>query len=566
MVYRLLLPLLLAGSLFAQNFKVLVDRNQKVKMRDGILLATDVYRPDSSESFPVLVERTPYSREGCGDCKVIASRGYIVVIQDTRGRFDSKGQFYPFRDEANDGYDTVEWAAALPRSNGKVGMFGGSYVGATQLLATLARPPHLLATLPYLTSGDYHAAWTYQSGALMQWFASSWSTLLVTDTVRRAVGASGDAAAWVRTVPLSDYPMFAVPPARALAPYYFDWLEHETDDQYWKRWSLKGHYAGLAIKSLSAGGWHDIFLKGTIDNYTGMRSESDARGSQRLIVGPWGHAGTSKEGKIGDVTFGPDAVLDMTRTTTDWFDFALKGMRNHFATDPPIRIFVMGTNQWRNEAEFPLPGTQTTAFYLSKDGLSRTRPGDEPPQSYEYDPRNPVPTIGGRLCCARGFDAGPADQSPNEKRADVLVFSTPPLERDLEATGWVKVKLYAATSAPDTDFTAMLTDVDPSGYSRLLTDGIVRARYRNSTEKAAAIIPGKVYAYDIDLWATGNVFKTGHRIRLAISSSNFPRFNRSFNTGEPIANATRMVKARQTVYHDPAHPSALLLPVIPARR
>ncbi len=566
MVYRLLLPLLLAASLFAQNFKVIVDRRYRVKMRDGIWLVADIYRPDSTENFPVLVERTPYNRFGCGNCKAIAEHGYIVVIEDTRGRFESQGEFYTFRDEANDGYDTVEWAAALPHSNGKVGMFGGSYVGATQLLAAMTRPPHLVAIFPYLTSAEYYEAWTYQSGAFMQWFASSWSTSLVTDTVRREVEKSGNAKDWVQTVPLSGYPMLAVPPARSLAPYYFDWLEHETNDEYWKRWSMKGHYAGQKIKSLFGGGWHDIFLKGSLDNYVGMRTESDAREDQRLMIGPWAHAATSKEGKVGDVTFGKDAVLDLTGTITDWSDYSLKGIRNHFATEPPVRIFLMGTNTWRNEAEFPLPGTETTAFYLNGGELSRTRPGDDPPQSYSYDPRNPVPTLGGRLCCGQHFPPGPADQSPNEKRPDVLVFSTPPLEKDLEVTGFVKVKLYASSSAPDTDFTAMLTDVEPSGYSRQLTDGIVRARYRTSTEKAEPIVPGKIYAYDIDLWATGNVFKAGHRIRLAISSSNFPRFNRNFNTGEPIANATRMVTAKQTVYHDAGHPSVLMLPVIPERR
>ena len=266
------------------------------------------------------------------------------------------------------------------------------------------------------------------------------------------------------------------------------------------------------------------------------------------------------------MTFGKQAVLDMTATTIEWSDYALKGVRNQYATEPPVRVFVMGTNTWRSEGDFPLPGTQQTPFYLSQGTLSRTKPTGPATESYTYDPKNPVTTIGGRLCCGGQYAAGPADQSPNEKRPDVLVFSTPPLAEDLEVTGFITLKLFAASSAPDTDFTAMLTDVEPGGYSRLLTDGIIRARYRTSTAKAERIQPGKVYEYTIDLWATGNVFKAGHRIRLAVSSSNFPRFSRNFNTGEAVAGATKMVAAKQTIYHDAQYPSALILPVIPARR
>jgi hypothetical protein len=254
----------------------------------------------------------------------------------------------------------------------------------------------------------------------------------------------------------------------------------------------------------------------------------------------------------------------MTGTTLRWFDYALKGIRNEYASGVPVRIFVMGENAWRDEQEFPPARARSTNYYLRRGTLSTAPPGEEPPQSYEYDPANPVPTIGGRLCCANHqLPPGPADQRPNESRPDVLVFSTPPLEKDTEVTGFIRLKLYAASSATDTDFTAMLTDVEPSGYSRLLTDGIVRARYRHGTSRAEPIEPGKIYEYDIDLWATSNLFKAGHRIRLAVSSSNFPRFDRNLNTGEPILGATRMVKARQTIYHDAQHPSALVVPVIP---
>ena len=253
----------------------------------------------------------------------------------------------------------------------------------------------------------------------------------------------------------------------------------------------------------------------------------------------------------------------MNGTILRWADFALKDVRNEYATGAPVRLFVMGENAWRDEQEFPLARTKYTSYYLRKGLLDTAAPGHETPEIYTYDPANPVPTIGGRLCCGGQIPPGPADESPNESRPDVLVFSTAPLTRDVEVTGWIQVKLYAATSAVDTDFTAMLTDVEPSGYSRFLTDGIVRARYRSSTAKAEVVEPGQVYEYTIDLWATSNLFKAGHRIRLAISSSNFPRFQRNLNTGERAMGATRLTTAKQTIYHDAQHPSALVLPVIP---
>ena len=447
--------------------------------------------------------------------------------------------------------------------NGQVGMFGGSYVGATQMLAAIALPPHLVAIQPYVTASEYYDGWTYQSGALMQWFASSWSSGLALDTLRRKAGALQDPKGWATQLPVESYRMLELPPVSMLAPYFRDWVTHERDDDYWKAWKISEHYAEMNIKALHAGGWHDIFLKGTIQNYAGMRKLSPARADQRLLLGPWAHAETSPEGKVGDVTFGKSAVLDTEDTQLRWFDYALKGVRNEYATGAPVRIFVMGENKWRDEQEFPLARTRYTSYYLGKGALTAEAPGNEAEETYQYDPANPVPTLGGRLCCGNQIPPGPADQRPNEGRADVLVFSTPPLAQDLEVTGWVKATIYAASSAADTDFTALLADVEPSGYARFLTDGITRARYRNSAHTAEPIEPGKIYQYSIDLWATSNVFLAGHRIRLYVSSSNFPRFDRNLNTGEAILGGTRMVKAEQRIYHDTQHPSALVLPVIP---
>jgi putative CocE/NonD family hydrolase len=566
-----------AASSAESRFEVVTREGVRAKMRDGVELVADVYRPRADGKFPVLVERTPYDRRGeAGMARELAAHGYVVVLQDTRGRYDSGGEFYPFMYEAQDGYDTVEWAAALEHSDGRVGMFGGSYVGATQMLAASARPPHLVAVFPYVTASEYYDGWTYQSGALMQWFASSWTSILAEDTLRRKADETMRPKEWVNELPVESYPVLKPPAPTDLAPYFRDWLRHDRDDEYWRRWKVSDHYGEMNVKGLHAGGWHDLFLKGSIKNYTGLRERgatAAVREGQRLIVGPWAHAPTSPEGKIGDVTFGKDAVLDMTGTALKWFDYALKGVQNEYATAPPVSIFVMGENVWRAEREFPLARTRHTKYFLhsssgaataSGDGaLSTNAPGEERPDKFVYDPANPVPTIGGRLCCGRALPPGPFDQRPNESRADVLVFSTLPLEKDTEVTGFVTVELYASTSAPDTDFTAMLVDVAPDCYARFLTDGVVRARYRDMSGRAEAVVPGRVYKYTIDLWATSNLFRAGHRIRLYVSSSNFPRFDRNLNTGEAASVSARTIKAAQAVYHDAARASSLVLPVIP---
>jgi putative CocE/NonD family hydrolase len=585
----LIAPLLLATSLWAPaanaqspapsgTYPVKVQTGVRVKMRDGVYLVADVYRPDAPGKFPVLLTRTPYNRRDFNTGMYLAARGYVAIQQDTRGRFDSDGEFYPFKYESNDGYDTVEWAAGLEYSTGDVAMFGGSYVGATQMLASISNPPHLKAIFPYVTASEYYDGWTYQSGALMQWFASSWTSGLAEDTLRKKASALTRSKDWVEKLPVEDYQLIASPSASDVAPYFRDWVTHERNDEYWRKWKISDHYGQLNVKALHAGGWHDIFLKGSIKNFVEMRKNAatqEARDGQRLMIGPWAHAATSPEGKIGDVVFGKQAVLDMNAMIVKWADYALKGVKNEFAGDSPVRIFVMGDNAWRDEKEFPPARTQYTKYYFhagpaergenatGAGALSTKAPGKENPDRYEYDPQSPTPTIGGRLCCGAGLPPGPFDQRQNETRKDVLVFSTPPLERDVEVTGYITAEVYAASSATDTDFTAMIVDVDPSGYARFLTDGIVRARYRDSTERAEPIEPGKVYKYTIDLWATSNAFKAGHRIRVYISSSNFPRFNRNLNTGESTLGATKAVKASQTIYHDAERPSAIILPIIP---
>jgi putative CocE/NonD family hydrolase len=562
---------------------VTVEANVAVVMRDGVTLRADVYRPAADGRYPVLLTRTPYDRRG--DIEVgpaLASHGYVVVQQDVRGRYGSEGAFDPFRNEAADGFDTIEWAAALPYANGKVGMFGGSYVGATQMLAASSHPPHLVAIHPNVTASDYYEGWTYQGGALMQWFTSSWATGLAEDTLQRRLADGSTPEKWVEAVPLASYRLLDPPPAAELAPYQREWLAHETSDAYWRAVRVKDRYGDMDVKALHQAGWHDIFSKGSIENYVGMRARAatpEARAGQRLIVGPWGHTATLAGGKVGDVSFGESARIDGFEMLRKWADWSLKGEANEYASGPPVRLFIMGDNVWRDEQDFPLARARATRYYLhaakgansaSGDGrLTTAAPRQEPPDRYRYDPANPVRTIGGRLCCGKttgAFHPGPADQRPSESRADVLVYSTGPLAADTEVTGFITAEIWAATSAADTDFTAMLVDVDPTGYARYLADGILRGRYRASTERAEPLVPGRIEKYTIDLGATGNVFKAGHQLRLYVSSSNFPRFDRNLNTGEPVATGTRMLTADQVVYHDAAHPSALILPVVPKPR
>jgi putative CocE/NonD family hydrolase len=307
--------------------RVTAESGVRVKMRDGVTLMADVYRPQEPGQYPVLVQRTPYNRADPGTGVLLASHGYVVVLQDTRGRYESEGDFYPFRNEARDGYDTIEWAAALAYANGRVGMFGGSYVGATQMLAATLRPPHLEAIFPYVTGSEYYEGWTYQSGALMQWFTSSWASGLAEDSVRRAAAARSRWSEWVDTLPVEGFRLLDLPSPADLAGYYRDWVQHERSDDYWRAVKVSDHFGEMSVKALHAGGWHDLFLKGSIENYSGLHDKAatpEARAGQRLLLGPWGHGDMSAEGQIGDVVFGKDAVVDFDALALEWFDHTLK--------------------------------------------------------------------------------------------------------------------------------------------------------------------------------------------------------------------------------------------------
>lgn len=578
----LLIPIaiFLAGprTLAAQTYEVTFEHNVAAKMRDGVTLRADIYRPKADGKFPVLLERTPYDKTNSSDFGWrAAARGYVVVVQDVRGRFASEGDWYTFKNEISDGYDTVEWVAALPYSDGKAGMFGGSYVGATQFLAAISHPPHLAGIAPDVTASNYHNGWTYQGGAFEQWFNESWATGLSQNTLFRYAGQNSNALDWKDVLPLTAYPMDKVPDPKLLAPYFQDWLAHPNYDDYWKQISIEDHYSQVQVPVFTVAAWYDIFQGGSLRNYQLLKTQAgseSARNGQKLLVEIGGHAGSGR--KIGDLDFGSAAPYDLDGQVLDWYDVIFKG--KPAAPDAkPVRIFVMGRNVWRDEDDWPLARAKSTRYFLHSHGAANSASGDgsldtaapsssaaaDAKDSYVYDPANPVPTTGGPLCCdSQHLAPGPRDQRSVEDRKDVLIYSTPVFTQDTEVTGPVVLDLYASTSAVDTDFTAKLVDVWPNGFAQNLTEGILRLRYRNSQEAPELAKPGEIYHLKIDVWSTSNVFLAGHRLRLEVSSSNSPRFDRNLNTGEDQAHATRMVTATNKVYHDRQHPSALLLPIV----
>lgn len=555
------------------KYDVTIENNVSMNTRDGVALRADVYRPKADGKFPVILERTPYDKHiGVDFGMKAAAQGFVYIVQDCRGRFGSDGLWYPFKFESLDGYDAVEWAAALPYSDGKVGMVGGSYVAATQMLAAVAAPPHLAGILPVATGSNYHENWTYQGGAFTQSFNQVWATYLALNTLDRRVPKETSRARGEMVLPLAEYPVLIPGPSAGLADYYLDWLAHPRFDDYWKQWSIEEHFSQVKVPAIHVGAWYDIFQDGSLRNFQGIKANGGskaAREGQRLIVYVGGHAGVGP--KIGDIDFGKDSVVDTTALALRWYDYLLKGIDNGLSREKPVKIFVMGKNVWREEDSWPLARAKETRYYLHSAGkantlsgngtLSTTAPASENADKYVYDPADPVPSRGGPS--PLHGSPGPVDQRPVENREDALIYTTPAFTQDTEVTGPLALELYVSSSAVDTDFTGKLVDVWPNGYAENLVDGILRVRYRNSMEKEEFINPGEIYKLTINLWSTSNVFLAGHELRLEVSSSNFPRFDRNLNTGEDPEGGTRMVKATNVVYHDRDHPSALVVPIVP---
>jgi putative CocE/NonD family hydrolase len=589
----------------ASGQQISVEFDVPASMRDGVILRANIYRPQGEGQWPVLLTRLPYGKDFPGAASVLdaaqaARRGYVVIVQDTRGRFASEGEWEPMRREALDGVDTIAWAAQLPYCNGVVGLFGASYFGFTQWSAAVNAPPALKAMVPYITWNDPLNGVMFRGGAYELGTSASWHLMMGANELARrhqsdpdprnlgramygwvaALDTLGPQGYW--SLPLQE---FAPLKPLDIASAFFDPLERPMDREFAEPLTILDKHKNVLVPTFNIGGWYDVFLKDTIENFRIMREQGttpEARQS-KLLIGPWVHGGSSNP--VGEMNFGFTAMPALINMQSDiasmqlrWFDQFLQGKDTGVLHEAPIKLFVMGANIWRDENEWPLARAVETRYYLHSQGHGNTLEGDgvlstivpeqEPGDTFDYDPAQPVLTLGGALLMTPEFRPGVVDQRPTEARTDVLVYSTPALEQDTEVTGPIVVHLWAMSSAPDTDFVARLVDVHPDGYAQNLTDGIIRARYRDFHQDAVPTLiePGEVYEYVIDLWATSNLFKRGHRIRLDVTSSNFPRWDRNPNTGHALGvdGENDLVVAHQTVLHDAAHPSFVVLPVVPA--
>jgi putative CocE/NonD family hydrolase len=573
-----------------------VEVDVQVPMRDGVALATNVWRPQAPGPFPALLIRTPYGKDAAAtfgnpklpDVFALVDAGYAVVAQDVRGTSRSPGTFVPHANEGSDGADTLEWLAGQPWCDGRVGMWGGSYMGFAQWQAAVAGVPALRAIAPAMTSADpYAAPWRSPGGALSQDAVLSWGTLSALRVIGRDSADPDDTQVLMSglseplrllhdPLPIADRGAIT----RHL-PWVGDALGHPERDAFWQEISSIDRCGDITVPALHVGGWYDVFVGETVRSYTMMRrhgGSTAAREGQRLIIGPWAHADGTDLGTFPDRSFGLHSSIkaaDVTGAHLRFFDRWVRGRTDVPDDNHRVRIFVMGIDQWRDELDWPVPGTRRTDFFLDGDGRANTADGDgvltrdagatEAVDTFLYDPRRPVPSVGGAvLAVASGAFPGPADQSAVEARADVLCFTTPVLEQSVEVTGHVTLVLHVSSSAPDTDFTGKLVDVQPDGRAILLCEGIQRARYRKSLTDPRPMEPGTVQELTIDLNVTANVFLPGHRIRLEVSSSNFPRYDRNTNTGGDIATEGEadLAVAVNRVHHGSNHPSRLVLPLV----
>lgn len=545
-----------------------IEKDVRIPMRDGITLSADIYLPEANEKVPAVVVRTPYLKVHKTVHETgtfLAQNGIAAVYIDVRGRGDSDGTFDAYFQEADDGYDSIEWVAAQSWCDGNVGTMGGSYLARIQWLTALKQPPSLKTMVAMVTPSDpfvewptgipspFHLCWLYMtSGRVMQ---------------------NIDLVNWEEIY--KHLPMIEMDTLTGrIMDRWREEFDHPNLDDWWKRICYQDKFEQIDLPVLHISGWYDDEQVGTPLNFHGMttRGASEhARSNQKMIMGPWPHQ-INQSTKLGELDFGPESLIDLNGYLLRWFNYWLKAEKNGVMDEPAIKLFIMGENKWREENEWPLARTKWTPFYFHSNGNANSRFGDgkldtQAPNGAEaeadhfaYDPMNPVPFISDATSSQIG---GPDDYSAVERRDDVLVFTTDALEEDTEVTGPIKATVFAASSAVDTDFTVKLLDVWPNGISQRLTDGFVRARFREGMESPSLIVPEQVYEYTIDCWNTSHVFKKGHKIRVEVASSAFPKYDRNLNTGEALGRTTEAVIAHQTIYHSPKYPSAINLPIIP---
>ncbi|MBW2084621.1 MAG: CocE/NonD family hydrolase [Deltaproteobacteria bacterium] len=570
-----------------------IDRDIPMKTRDGVVLRADVYRPDDKDKHPAILIRSPYNKQLSGKSDYLSAvdaafARYAFVVQDTRGRFTSEGDYMPGMPEGLDGYDTVEWIASEPWCDGNVGMAGGSYLGRIQWQTAMEAPPSLKAMAPHITTAGPLSE-TRMSGPLDFEQSVSWFALMAIDMIDKLEKQGKDISKMremidrarfntdevINYLPFKDVPHFNFEGVRqGFQPGRVDAILaalKSEKDLYWS-------YDKVQVPCMHAAGWYDLFVGSLFNNFLSMREKGGskiAREGQYVLCGPWAH-GANLLAFVGGLHFGPVArgvAAFVQERHLAFFDKYLRGIDKDI---PLVRYFVMGRDRWQNADTWPLPQTDWQRFYLHSKGrantasgngvLSRNEPGSEPSDIFVYDPRFPVPTLGGRNLPTGRLVPGPFDQTLNENRSDVLCYTTPELQEDMEITGPLTLHLFASTSAKDTDFTAKLIDVYPHGAAYNVAEGCIRAKNRKSVLKPEPITPGEVYEFTIDMAHTSIVLHKGHRIRLDVSSSNFPRIDRNMNTGNAFGEDAQGVPAVQTIFHQSEYPSYIDLPVIPGNK
>ncbi|MFI5957377.1 CocE/NonD family hydrolase [Cryptosporangium sp. NPDC051539] len=566
-----------------------IDADVAVPMRDGVALATDLWRPAGTGPWPVLLARTPYGRTSLAhlgnpklpDVRALVDSGYLVAVQDVRGTGGSPGVMEPHRFDQSDTADTLAWITDQAWCDGSVGMWGASYMGFSQWQAATQAPPGLRAIAPAMTSADIYRAWYSAQGAVSQSTLFNWSARMAVANLSRPERNDPQGAAAIRAALQHVDALYSLPIDQQGAllrgiPWLGEMLAHPDYDAYWERFAALDRSAEITVPALNVTGWYDVFAGEVVRAYTVMRRDGGsaaARDGQRLVIGPWGHGDGADLGTFPDRSFGPAGSVKAAEVTQAHLRFFDRWVRRRTEVDPgaPVRIFVMGPDRWRDEDDWPLPDTVYYDHYLRSAGRANTSEGDgrldECPadddrnDAFSYDPLDPVPTVGGATLGVDGF-AGPADQSDVERRDDVLCYTGEVLEQAVEVTGHVALTVYVSSTAVDTDVTGKLVDVFPDGRALILCEGLCRMRYRSALNRPEPLVPGQIVEATIDLGVTSNVFRPGHRIRLEVSSSNFPRYDRNPNNGGTLASTASSQVALNRIFHGPARPSRLTLPVI----
>ena len=558
---------------------VVVERDVPTRMRDGTILRSDVYRPATGGPHPILLGRTTYGKTAWGswiEPVRTAGEGWVVVVNDMRGQFASDGELDPFATDVEDSHDLIEWLAVQPWGDGRVGMFGSSACGFVQLQAAVGRPPHLVSIAPYQTWNSFPRGCAYDAGGAFSLYTQEWALLITGSDPARRIGsdradfpermqsiaqARWEIGRWHGHRPFREFP----PLERDVAPWFHGWLEHPDADDWWGDRAIADRVPEVDLTGLHLVGWFDRFCRSTVENYVAMRRDDGP--FQKLVIGPWPH-GVPVVTASGDRFFGPKAWVDSRALTLRWHERWLKGVRNGIDEEPPVRLWVFGEEAWRDAPSWPLPGTRYVPYHLRGGGSANTRagdgmldegsPDDEPADTYVYDPQDPTPSVPGTTY----RPVGTVDQGPIEDRPDVLCYTSPPLDAPLEVIGPVIARIWAASSAPDTDWIVKLVDVHPDGYVFRLAEGMIRARYRESQAAPTLLEPDHVHEYEIDLGPVGVRFLPGHRIRVEIASASFAQFDPNMNTGHPFGEDVAGVPATQRILHDAAHPSHVVLPIV----